>query len=348
VALDERLYLRDVCGQMISLCTAAGKAALALARKAPGAIMPGYTHLQRAQPVAFGHWCLAWVEMLLRDRRRFAQVRASLDLCPLGVAALAGSTLQLDRGSVARELGFKGVTANSLDTVSDRDYLLELAAAMSILMTHLSRLGEEVVLYCSQEFGFFGLEDSIATGSSLMPQKRNPDVAELLRAKSGRAHGLLVQLLTIMKGLPLAYNRDMQEDKEVLFSTIDHVQASLRVVPVLLDGLVPKPHLMEKACREGFLEATDAAEWLVRKGVPFRQAHEATGKAVRACQEQGITLSQLTETQWKRFHPVFTAQVKEALLLANVVNARRTPGGTALARVRAALKRAAADLRRKA
>jgi argininosuccinate lyase len=340
IALDERLYLREACQSLRDGVVAAGKAFVDLASKNQGLIMPGYTHLQRAQPILFSHWCLAYVEMLLRDLRRLDFARESLNQSPLGAGAVAGSPLPLDRAFVAKQLGFAGVTANSLDTVSDRDYLLDLASAMAVLMVHLSRLGEEIVLFNSQEFGFILLDDSFATGSSLMPQKKNPDVAELLRGRSSRAIGLLVQLLTLMKGQPLAYNRDMQEDKEQFFSTLDLVQTCLTVVPPLLAALKPQGKRMAEACGQGFLEATDAADFLVEQGVPFRQAHEAVGRAVAFCQKQGRTLGSLSVEDWRSFHPSFGPGVLARVSAKASVASRRTMGGTAPGRVWEALKQA--------
>jgi argininosuccinate lyase len=345
VALDERLYLRDAAAMLKGRLREAQRAFLGLAEANFGAVMPGYTHLQRAQPILFSHWCLAYVEMLERDATRMDQLADALDECPLGAGALAGSALPLDRKYVAKLLGFSRVSENSLDTVSNRDYLIELASHLSLAMVHLSRLGEEVVLYCSQEFGFFKLDDSFATGSSLMPQKKNPDVAELLRGRAGRAFGLLVQLLTMAKGQPLAYNRDMQEDKQGSFEAIDMVAACLEILPPLLAALKPDAARMRAACEEGFLEATDAADYLVGKGLPFREAHEAAGLAVRAAQDRRCALSQLPLSAWKACHDKFDAGVFRAIALDRVIAARATYGGTAPAQVRAALRRARARLK---
>jgi argininosuccinate lyase len=263
----------------------------------------------------------------------------------LGSAALAGSPLKLDRGWVAKELGFSRPTANSLDAVSDRDYLLDLAYALSMVMTHLSRLGEEIVLFCSQEFGFVSLDDSFSTGSSLMPQKRNPDVAELLRGRASRAYGLLIQLLTLVKGQPLAYNRDMQEDKEQTFAALDQAADCLAILPGLLGAMNLQTKRMEQACQEGFLEATDAADYLVGKGVPFRAAHEAVGRAIKYCLAKGWTLSQLGEGDWKSFHPSFDQGVLKVLPTQVSIEARQTYGGTSSKRVREALRHAKARLK---
>jgi len=340
VALDERLLLREQLGRLKHALGDATAAWLDFGAAHQGLILPGYTHLQRGQPVLFGHWALVWVEMWLRDLKRLDQVAEALDECPLGAAALAGSALPLDRAFVARQLGFGRVTENSMDSVSNRDYLVDFAYALSMLMQHLSRLGEELVLYSSQEFGFLRLGDAIATGSSLMPQKRNPDVAELLRGRAGRAYGLLVHLLTLLKGQPLSYNRDMQEDKELFFGTFDLVLHCVRLVPVLAAHLEPDADRMRKACHEGFLEATDAADYLVRKAVPFREAHEAVGRAVRACRSRGCTLAELPLAAWKALHPAFGPDLPRHLRLEAVVAARMSQGGTAPSRVRQAFQRA--------
>jgi len=347
IALDVKLYLRDEVQALLKLTDEAIAGFIGLAEANPGLVMPGYTHLQRAQPIVFGHWCLAYVEMLFRDRRRLGFALGSLSECPLGAAALAGSPLPLDRAWVAQELGFVAPTANSLDSVSDRDHLLDLASAMSILMAHLSRLGEEIVLYNSQEFGFISLDDSFATGSSLMPQKKNPDVAELLRGRAGRAYGLLVHLLTLVKGQPLAYNRDMQEGQELLFQTLDLVKSCLAVVPPLLKAITPNPAAMAEACQRGFLDATDAADFLVRQGVPFREAHEAVGLAIRMAQAKGCGLDGLSEAELRQAHPRFSAAVRPHLAPLASASARRTLGGTAPANVAKALRLARARLRRK-
>jgi argininosuccinate lyase len=340
VALDGRLLMREQLHYLRGALVKAVGAWLDFIEPAQGHVLPGYTHVQRGQPILFGHWGLVWVEMWLRDLKRLDQVAEALDECPLGAAALAGSTLPLDRAYVARQLGFSRVCENSLDAVSNRDHVVDFAYALAMIMQHLSRLGEELVLYSSQEFGFLKLADGIATGSSLMPQKRNADVAELLRGRAGRAYGNLVQLLTMLKGQPLAYNRDNQEDKEGFFAAFDQVLHCVRLLPVLAANLSADPERMRNACREGFLEATDAADWLVGRGVPFREAHEAVGKVVRACQGRGCTLSELPIGQWRAIHPAFDSGLYKALELEAVVGARRTFGGTAPANVRAALKRA--------
>lgn len=344
VALDGRLLMREQVFYLRQALLKAVRSWLDFIEPEQGHVLPGYTHVQRGQPILFGHWGLVWVEMWLRDLKRLEQVSEALDECPLGAAALAGSTLPLDRAYVAKQLGFSRVCENSLDAVSNRDHVVDFAYALAMIMQHLSRLGEELVLYSSQEFGFLKLSDGIATGSSLMPQKRNADVAELLRGRAGRAYGNLVQLLTMLKGQPLTYNRDNQEDKEGFFAAFDQVLHCVRLIPVLAANLTPDPARMRAACREGFLEATDAADWLVRKGVPFREAHEAVGAAVRQCQQLGCTLSELSLQDWRAIHPAFDPALFQALELDTVVGARKTYGGTAPAQVRAALKRARARL----
>ncbi len=347
VALDIRLYLRHETVALGQLVTQAVQALAIFAEREGAAVMPGYTHLQRAQPILLGHWALAHAEALLRDLGRLKQVTQTLNAeCPLGAAALAGSSLPLDRAWVAKQLGFKGATHNSIDSVANRDHVVEFAFALSLLMGHLSRLGEDVTLYCSQEFGFFELDDAIATGSSLMPQKKNPDVAELLRGRTGRAFGLLTHLLTMLKGQPLSYNRDMQEDKALLFQTLDMVKECVAAVGLLFPaGLTPKPDRMRAACREGFLEATDAADHLVRLGVPFRQAHEIVGKAVWLCQQEGLTLAQLSLARWKTLYPGISAGIYRSLDLDGIIESRATLGGTASRRVASELKALRARLR---
>lgn len=341
IALDDRLIVRQQIQWLQAALADAAEAWLDFAEEHQTHILPGYTHVQRGQPVLFGHWGQVFVEMFLRDLKRLDQVLETVnEECPLGAAALAGSTLPLDRHFTAQALGFKRPTENSIDSVSNRDFLVDFSYALAMIMQHLSRLGEELVLYTSQEFGFLKLGDAIATGSSLMPQKRNADVAELLRGRTGRAYGLLTHLLTLQKGQPLSYNRDQQEDKELLFQTFDLVLHCVRLVPVLAQNLTPDPQRMRAACKEGFLEATDAADYLVRQGVPFREAHEAVGAAVRLATERGVTLSALALKEWQALHPKFQAGLFDALRLEQVVAARRTFGGTAPKTVKAALIRA--------
>jgi argininosuccinate lyase len=344
VALDERLYLKDAVTQLRARLKELQSSFIVMAELHRGVAMPGYTHLQRAQPILFAHWCMAYVEMFARDQRRMEWVLEELDECPLGASALAGSSLPLDRHFVAKALGFSKPTENSLDSVSNRDYLVDFASALALLMAHFSRLGEEIVLFTSQEFGFFKLDEAFATGSSLMPQKKNPDVAELLRGRAGRAYGLLVHLLTLIKGQPLAYNRDMQEDKEALFQVVDMVAQCAAVTGPLLHAITPDAVKMLAACKTGYLEATDAADYLVRKGVPFRQAHEVIGKIVKHCQARQMGLADLALADWKGFHALFEADLFKAIDLGQVLSARNTYGGTAPAQLAAAIRRAKARL----
>ncbi|MGH7126393.1 MAG: argininosuccinate lyase, partial [Stellaceae bacterium] len=303
-------------------------------------IMPGFTHLQVAQPVTFGHHLLAYVEMLERDRERLAECRRRVNRLPLGAAALAGTSFPIDRAQVARELGFEALSENSLDAVSDRDFALEFGACASIAMVHLSRLAEEIVLWASPPFGFVRLPDRYCTGSSIMPQKKNPDVAELVRGKTGRVFGDLIALLTVMKAQPLAYNKDNQEDKEPLFDAVDTLKASLAVFAGLVLGLVPVPSAMRSAVLRGHATATDLADYLVRKGVPFRDAHEAVARAVREAERSGTDVSALPLAVLKRFSSKIGPDVKRALSPEGSVAARKHVGGTAPVQVRAAIARA--------
>ncbi len=309
-------------------------------------IMPGYTHLQVAQPVTFGHHLLAYVAMLERDYERLAECRRRVNRLPLGAAALAGTGFAIDRERVARELGFDGVAENSLDAVSDRDFAIEFCACASLVMVHLSRLAEELVLWASPRFGFVRLPDRYCTGSSIMPQKKNPDVPELVRGKSGRVFGSLVALLAIMKGQPLAYNKDNQEDKEPLFDAAATVKSSLGVFAGLIADLVPVPRAMRAAALEGHATATDLADYLVRKGVPFRDAHEAVARAVREAERAGVDLAQLPFSKLRSFSPKIGRDVKGILTLEGSVAARNHIGGTAPAQVRQAIARARSRLPR--
>ncbi|HET7342007.1 MAG TPA: argininosuccinate lyase, partial [Methylomirabilota bacterium] len=301
IALDERLYLRDVLARTSAGLRDVQEALLARAADTLDAPMPGYTHLQRAQPVVLAHHLLAYVFMLQRDRERLADAGRRADALPLGAAALAGTAFAIDRETLARDLGFSGVTANSLDAVSDRDYVLEFLAAAAIAGVHFSRLAADLTLWATAEFGFVEFADAWATGSSIMPQKKNPDVAELIRGKSGRLHGNLVAVLTTLKGLPLTYNSDMQEDKEPLFDSVDTLEAILGVLPPLLRSLTFRLERMRAAAGESFSTATDLADYLVRKGLPFRQAHEVVGRAVRHALERGVGLEALGVDELRRF-----------------------------------------------
>ncbi len=338
VALDLRLYMRDVIDRLREAAAGLQRALGEVAAQHVDAVMPGYTHLQRAQPVLFAHHLLAYHEMLERDRERLADARRRINVLPLGVGALGGTPLPIDRHLVARLLGFDGVTENSLDSVADRDGALELLSALAICQVHLSRLAEELVLWTSSEFGFVELSDAFSTGSSIMPQKKNPDVAELIRGKTGRVVGDLMSLLTVVKGLPLAYNRDLQEDKEPLFDAVDTVEASLRVLPPLLRSMRVKSDAMRAATKGGFLTATDAADYLVLRGIPFRKAHEVVGKLVAEAIRRGGGLEDLPLEVFRAAAPEFGEDVYQALEVDRSVAGRRSYGGTAHETVRARLR----------
>ena len=340
VATDLRLWLRDEIDQILKRIVALQRALLEQARRHASLIMPGFTHLQVAQPVTFGHHLLAYVEMLERDRERLTQARSRVNRMPLGAAALAGTSFKIDRKRVARELGFEALAENSLDAVSDRDFAIEFCACAALAMVHLSRLSEELVLWMSPRFGFVRLPDRYCTGSSIMPQKKNPDVPELVRAKSARVIGATVALMTLMKAQPLAYNKDNQEDKEPLFDVVDTLKDSLSVFAGMVAGMQPVPRAMRAAVLEGHATATDLADYLVRKGVPFRDAHEAVARAVREAERRGVDLAALPLATLKQFSPKIGAEVKKLLTPEGSVAARDHIGGTAPAQVRAAIARA--------
>ena len=342
IALDERMYLKEAVARARDGARAVQAALVARAGESADAPMPGYTHLQRAQPIVLGHHLLAYVFMLERDRERLAGCAARADRLPLGAAALAGTAFPIDREALARDLGFAGVTSNSLDAVSDRDYVLEYLAAAAIAGMHLSRLSADLTLWATAEFGFVEFADAFATGSSIMPQKKNPDVAELVRGKSGRLYGNLVAVLTTMKGLPLAYNSDMQEDKEPLFDSVDTLDAVLAVLPPLLSSLTFRTDRMRVAAGEHYATATDLADYLVRKGLPFRQAHEIVGKAVRHALERAVGLEALSLETLRGFSPLIEADVRDALTVEASLRARAVTGGTAPAAVAKALAEARA------
>jgi argininosuccinate lyase len=339
VATDERLWLRDEIDAIDALLAKLQDALLSQAERHAALVMPGFTHLQVAQPVTFGHHLLAYFEMFERDRARLADCRKRVNVLPLGAAALAGTTFPIDRERVARELGFESVAANSLDAVSDRDFAIEFCAQAALAMVHLSRFAEEIVLWMSPRFGFVRLPDRFCTGSSIMPQKKNPDVPELVRGKSARVLGDLVALLALMKGQPLAYNKDNQEDKEPLFDAVDTLKDSLAVFAELVAGMEPVPKAMRAAALEGFATATDLADYLVRKGVPFRDAHGIVARAVREAEAVGCDLSGLPLAVLKRFSPAIGADVFQSLSLEGSVAARDHVGGTAPAQVKAAVAR---------
>jgi argininosuccinate lyase len=342
IALDERLYLRDAVARIDEGLRRSQAALVDRAEDAVDAPMPGYTHLQRAQPVTLAHHLLAYVFMLERDRERFAQGRARAEVLPLGSGALAGTGFAIDREALARDLGFPAASANSLDAVSDRDYLLEFLAAAAIAGVHLSRLAADLTLWATAEFGFVEFADAFATGSSIMPQKKNPDVAELIRGKSGRLAGNLVALLTTLKGLPLAYNSDMQEDKEPFFDSVDTLEAILGVLPPLLSTLTFRGDRMRQAAGEHFATATDLADYLVRKGLPFREAHEVVGRVVLYASGRGAGLEDLSLDELRRFSPLIDADVKDALSVEASLRARAVAGGTAPSAVTRALATARA------
>ncbi|MDY0269316.1 argininosuccinate lyase [Trichloromonas sp.] len=345
VALDVRLYLRDELQTILAYLDQLQEALLAQAEQNLAVIMPGYTHLQTAQPVLFAHHMLAYYEMMKRDAGRMTDVAKRLNVLPLGAGALAGTTFPIDREFVAEQLGFDGVTRNSLDSVSDRDFAIEFCAAASILMMHLSRLSEELILWSSADFNFIELTDAFCTGSSIMPQKKNPDVPELVRGKTGRVYGNLISLLTLMKSLPLAYNKDMQEDKEPLFDSIDTVKGSLKIFADMIALMKVKAENMRVAAARGFSTATDVADYCVRKGLPFRQAHEVVGKTVRYCVETGKDIPELSLEEFRRFSPLIEADIYEFVTLEASVNARRATGGTARAAVEREIARARAERR---
>ncbi len=336
VATDIRLYLRDAIDSLLAEMQRMMGGLAELAGREAGTIMPGFTHLQVAQPVTFGHHLLAWFEMVKRDYERLVDCRKRLNIMPLGAAALAGTSYPLDRQYTAQLLGFAAPCANSLDAVSDRDFAIEFTAAAAILMTHLSRMAEELVLWSSAQFDFVDLPDRFCTGSSIMPQKKNPDVPELVRGKVGRVNGHLVALLTLMKSQPLAYNKDNQEDKEPLFDTVDTVQGCLRAFADMIPALRPKRDNMLQSARRGFATATDLADYLVRKGLPFRDAHEVVGKAVRLGVESGRDLAEMTLVELQQFSQLIEDDVFAVLTLEGSVAARNVLGGTAPNRVREA------------
>lgn len=329
VAVDIRLYLRDELRAIIAYLEALKDSLLTQAEQNLNTIMPGYTHLQTAQPVLFAHHMLAYYEMFTRDAGRMRDCLQRMNVLPLGAGALAGTTFPIDREWVAQQLGFDGVTRNSLDSVSDRDFAIEFCAGAATLMMHLSRLSEELVLWSSADFNFIELSDSFCTGSSIMPQKKNPDVPELVRGKSGRVYGNLICLLTLMKSLPLAYNKDMQEDKEPLFDSIDTVKGSLKIFASMIAEMRTKTDNMRIAAARGFSTATDIADYCVRKGLPFRQAHEVVGKTVRYCIEQGKDIPELSLEEFRQFSALIDADIYDFVTLDASVNARTATGGTA-------------------
>jgi argininosuccinate lyase len=333
IALDLRLFCRDRAKGLVAAVAGLAEALLMQARANPAVAMPGYTHLQRAQPVLLSYHLAAHCYALLRDIGRLAEAHRAADAMPLGAAALAGTSFPIDREMVARDLGFSRLVENSMDAVADRDFALDLLYACTTTALHVSRLAEEVVLWTSSEFAFAVLDDAYATGSSIMPQKKNPDVAELARAKTGRVLGDLITLATVLKGLPLAYDRDLQEDKEALFDAADTVEMTLEVMAGLVAGIQWRPERMLAAAEGGFATATELADYLAGKGLPFRQAHEVAGRAVRACEERGCALGDLSSAELRELSPLIEDDVRESLTVASSIARRTSPGGTAPERV---------------
>lgn len=334
VALDFRMYLRDEIDEILDLTEALIRTVTNKAEAYADAIMPGYTHLQRAQPITFGHHLMAYAMMLLRDVSRLQDCRLRMNVSPIGSCALAGTTYDTDRVFEAKKLGFNGVCMNSIDGVSDRDFAIELLSALSILMMHLSRFSEEVILWCSWEFKFVELSDSFTTGSSIMPQKKNPDMAELCRGKTGRVYGDLMALLTVMKGIPLAYNKDMQEDKEAVFDACDTVKMCLKVFTEMVAGMKALTQNMRTAAQKGFINATDLADYLVRKGLPFRTAYKISGQIVADCIAKGLVLETYTIEDYQKHSPLIEEDVYSAVDLSVCVEKRISLGGTSVASVR--------------
>jgi len=340
VATALRLWLRDAIDELIIVLRDTQRSLIDLGEKCRTTILPGYTHLQRAQPVLLAHWCLAYFEMLNRDAARLAEVRTRVNVSPLGAAALAGTSYPIDREAVARELGFEAVAENSVDAVSDRDFAVEFVHAAALIMTHLSRLAEDIILYTTTEFGFFELSDAVATGSSLMPQKKNPDSMELVRGKSGRVFGHLMSLLTMLKGLPTAYNKDMQEDKEAVFDAYDTTSACLQIAATVLRNISVREEKARDAAAQGYLNATELADYLSKKGVPFRTAHEIAGKIVLRAIERGVELNDLELAEMQKYSSEIEPDVYDALSLEQTLRTKNTIGGTSPEQVEKALRKA--------
>ena len=347
VATALRLWLRARVDAIDIALKDAQRAILDAAERHADAVMPGYTHLQRAQPILWAHWCLAYFEMLARDRERLADARKRINVLPLGSGALAGTGFAIDRAAVAKKLGFDSISKNSLDGVSDRDFAIEFTSCCSLIMVHISRLAEDLILYCSAEFGFVELSDAVSSGSSLMPQKKNPDALELIRGKSGRVFGHNAGLLAVMKGLPLAYNKDLQEDKEAVFDSADTVDICLRTAAIVLDNLRVNESRTRQAAAKGYLNATELADYLVKKGVPFREAHEIVGTAVLFAIENNRELNKLDLSDLQQFSKKIDRDVFDALDLNSALAAKDVVGGTASRRVRSAVKAARRSLAKK-
>jgi argininosuccinate lyase len=340
VSTDLRLYLRDQCETALSLLGDVQSALLDLAEANVDIAMPGYTHLQKAQPILLAHYLLAYFEMFERDKARFRHARKQVNQLPLGSGAIAGTSLAIDRRQLARDLGFEGVTKNSVDAVSDRDFVIEFAFATAVTLVHLSRLAEDFILYSTAEFGFLVLSDSVATGSSLMPQKKNPDALELIRGKAGRVFGHLMALLSVMKGLPLSYNKDMQEDKEAIFDTVDTLNSCLRVTTIVLRNVGFRKDRLTQAAAADYANATELADYLVRKRLPFRKAHELVGRIVLYASEANKGLGELGLEEYRRFSKLFEDDLYEAISLSSAIAKKRQPGGTSPQQVRRALRAA--------
>jgi argininosuccinate lyase len=344
VVTDLRMYLKYEATEIIMLVRKLQAALLDVAEKNIKVIMPGYTHMQRAQPVLVAHHLMAYYEMMQRDKTRFLQAGQAADVMPLGSGALTGTNFKIDRAALAKELDFAAVSHNSMDAVADRDFVIDFTAACSILMMHLSRFSEEIVIWSTWEFDYLELSDQFATGSSIMPQKKNPDIAELVRGKTGRVYGDLMALLTMMKGLPLAYNRDMQEDKEPLFDAIETVKAALSIFAEMVSTIKINEQQMDRSAKKGYLTATDLAFYLVRRGVPFREAHKTVGKIVAYCEESNMQLEYLSLQQLKQFSKEFGYDATRILSAQSSVNSKDVVGGTAPSRVKEAIKRARKNL----
>ena len=338
IALDIRLYLKKETAQVDKLLAALLESLYNLAEKHKETVMPGYTHLQRAQPVTFAYHLLAYYQMFARDKERFADCLKRVDRLPLGSGALAGTTYNTDRQFLAEELGFSQVLPNGMDAVADRDFALEFINCCSITMMHLSRFCEELILWSSAEFNFIEMDDSYSTGSSIMPQKKNPDMAELIRGKSGRVYGDMMTLLTVCKGLPLAYNKDLQEDKEPVFDAVDTVKASLGIFKEMIDTMTVNTETMAKAAKYGYMNATDAADYLVSKGIPFRDCHEIIGKMVLYSINKGVALDELTMEEFKSFSEAFDEEIYDAIAIVNCIKAKKSEGSTSFESVEKQLK----------
>lgn len=334
VALDLKMYLKDETKSLVKLLKELLQTLVTKAEENIETVMPGYTHMQRAQPVTFGHYLMAYVEMFIRDIDRLESTYKRMNVLPLGSCALAGTTYEIDREFVKEELGFKEITRNSLDGVSDRDFVIELASDISIIMMHLSRLSEEIIMWCSWEFKFVELDDAFSTGSSIMPQKKNPDITELIRGKTGRVYGDLMALLTVMKGIPLAYNKDMQEDKEAIFDSIDTAKICINTLIPMIETMKVLKENMRKAASKGFINATDCADYLVKKGIPFRRAYKITGEIVAYCIDNNKVLEDMTVEEYKKFNDNFEKNIYEAISLENCIVNRNVKGGPSPIQVR--------------